>query len=154
MTRAISLGLAAGIFAGDQWLKNRAEECLREGETLSWCGGRLLIRKLHNSGMMLNLGESRRKLVALLSVILTGAAAAIFLVSFGQKGCGLLRLGLGTLLGGAFSNTYDRLKRKYVVDYFSFGVKWKNLRRVVFNLADLCVMIGAVLTVLGSQTCQ
>ena len=38
-------------------------------------------------------------------------------VTLGQKGKAALKLGLAFLLGGAFSNTYDRLKRKYVVDY-------------------------------------
>ena len=49
------------------------------------------------------------------------------------------------LLGGAFSNTYDRLKRKYVVDYFSFGVKWEPLRAIVFNISDFCILIGALI---------
>ena len=41
-------------------------------------------------------------------------------------------------------------KRKYVVDYVSFGVKWKRLRNVVFNLSDFCIIIGALLTALGA----
>ena len=62
----------------------------------------------------------------------------------------VMRTGLAFLLGGAFSNTYDRLKRKYVVDYFSLNVKWKRLRRIVFNISDFCIMTGALLTVIGS----
>ena len=57
----------------------------------------------------------------------------------------------GTMLGGAFSNTYDRLKRKYVVDYVSFPVKNEKIRNVVFNISDFCIMIGALLMVLGSD---
>lgn len=63
----------------------------------------------------------------------------------------LLRVGLALLLGGAFSNTYDRLKRKYVVDYLSFGVRWKGLRRIVFNVSDFCILIGAMLSALGAD---
>ena len=62
----------------------------------------------------------------------------------------MLRVGLSLLLGGAFSNTYDRLKRKYVVDYVSFGVKWKKLRQVVFNISDFCIITGALLAILGA----
>ena len=41
---------------------------------------------------------------------------------------------------------YDRFKRGYVVDYFSF----KFLRKVIFNISDICIIIGAViLMILG-----
>ena len=60
-------------------------------------------------------------------------------------------MGLSVLLGGSFSNTYDRLKRKYVVDYFSFNVKCCGIRRIVFNISDFCIMIGAAMAVLGTS---
>ena len=68
-------------------------------------------------------------------------------------GSGLLKWGLTVMLGGAYSNTYDRLKRKYVVDYVSFNVPFQRLRQVVFNLGDFCIMIGAMLSVL-SEICK
>ena len=57
---------------------------------------------------------------------------------------------LALLLGGSFSNTYDRLRRKYVVDYLSFPVKWKWFRDIVFNISDFCIIIGALLAALGA----
>ena len=51
------------------------------------------------------------------------------------------------MLGGAYSNTYDRLVRKYVVDYVSFRVPGR-LKKVIFNIGDFCIMIGALLCVL------
>ncbi|HJA92944.1 MAG TPA: signal peptidase II, partial [Candidatus Eisenbergiella merdipullorum] len=60
-------------------------------------------------------------------------------------GCAALKTGLSLLLGGAWSNTYDRLKRKYVVDYFSLNVKWKPLRQIIFNISDFCILIGALI---------
>lgn len=143
-------GIVAAIFCGDLWIKNRIEQSGEEGETRKICKGRLLIRKHHNKGAMLNVGQSRRKLVAAVSVALTMVVAAAFLLSLGRRGNNLLRAGLALLLGGAFSNTYDRLRRKYVVDYVSFGVKWDRLRRVVFNLSDFCIIIGALLAALGA----
>ena len=77
-------------------------------------------------------------------------ATVIFLLTFSIKGNGMLKAGLAFLLGGAYSNTYDRLVRKYVVDYVSFPVKNKKLRSIVFNISDFCIMIGALLMVLGS----
>ena len=131
------------IFAGDFWIKNQVEQKRAEGETREILGGRLLLRRYHNRGAALNFGERRRPLVAAVSVLLTLAALGALILSLGQKGNGMLRVGLSLLLGGAFSNTYDRLKRKYVVDYVSFGVKRKKLREVVFNISDYCIITGA-----------
>lgn len=150
MITGICISLMAVIFAGDLWIKNHIERTGTEGETRKLWGGRILIRKHHNRGAMLNAGQSRQKAVAALSVIMTLAAAAVFLFSLGQKGNNTLRIGLALLLGGAFSNTYDRLKRKYVVDYFSFGVKWKRLRNIIFNLSDFCIIIGALTSAIGA----
>ncbi|MBS5063751.1 MAG: signal peptidase II, partial [Hungatella hathewayi] len=41
------------------------------------------------------------------------------------------------------SNLYDRLKRGYVVDYFSIQAGF--LKKVVLNLGDLFIMTGAVI---------
>ena len=136
-----------GIFFGDLWVKNRIEQ----GDMpASLCKNRILLKRYHNTGAMLNLGQHRRNAVAALSVVLCVIMAIVFLFSLGTKGNNLLRIGLSLLLGGSFSNTYDRLQRKYVVDYFSFNVKCRGIRRIVFNLSDFCIMIGALLVVLGT----
>ena len=153
MAIAICLLIVPAVFFGDLWLKNRVEKYIpargekREKKLLD---GRTLIRKHHNRGAMLNAGEKNRTVVAALSLFLTAVLVPVFIISLGRRGNGLLRTGLALLLGGAFSNTYDRLKRKYVVDYLSFGVKWKWFRGIVFNISDFCIMIGALLSVLGA----
>ena len=140
----------AAVFAGDLWIKDHIEKTLAENETRQAWNGRILIRRHHNRGAVLNLGDTKGKLVAVISVVMTVAAVIVFIMSLGQKGNNILRMGLALLLGGAFSNTYDRLKRKYVVDYFSFGVKWKGLRSVIFNLSDFCIMFGALIAAFGT----
>lgn len=146
----LCLCIIGTIFLGDMWIKNHIERTGVEGETKEALGGKLLIRKHHNRGVALNLGQRKRSVVAVISVIMTLAVLTVFLLSFGQRGSNLLRVGLSLLLGGAFSNTYDRLKRKYVVDYVSFGVRWKGLRRIIFNISDFCIITGALLTALGA----
>ena len=113
-----------------------------------YCKG-TLIRKHHNKGMMLNAGQKRKRLVAVFSLAFTLILTVVFIVSLGRRGNNLLRLGLALLLGGAFSNTYDRLRRGYVVDYVSFPVKWQAFRKIVFNCSDFCIIIGALLSALG-----
>lgn len=150
MMTGICLGIIAAVFLGELWIKNKVERTLEEGSTRKLWNGRILIRRHHNRGVMLNAGQTKQEAIAVLSAIITLAAAAVFLCSLGRKGNRMLRVGLALLLGGAFSNTYDRLKRKYVVDYLSFGVKWKWLRNIIFNISDFCIMIGALTAAIGA----
>ncbi|MCI9066975.1 MAG: signal peptidase II [Lachnospiraceae bacterium] len=143
--------LAAGIFLLDLLIKNYIETHLEVGQEKSVCRGKLLIRRYHNRGAFLDAGEKRQKAVALLSLLLTLFMTVVFLSTFSLRGNSTLRAGLALLLGGAYSNTYDRLTRNYVVDYVSFPVKNKRVRRVVFNISDFCIMIGALLMVLGDM---
>ncbi len=142
--------LAMVIFLFDLWIKNYIEKARKEGEETTICGGRLLVRRYHNKGAMLDVGARRQDLVAVLSVALTLGLTVLFALTFSYKGSRTLRAGLAFLLGGAYSNTYDRLVRKYVVDYVSFPVKNKRIRSIVFNISDFCIVIGAFLMVLGS----
>ena len=142
--------MAMAIFLLDLWIKNHIEHSRKEGAETAVCGGRLLIRRYHNKGAMLDAGAGRSSLVAALSVALTLGLTVLFVLTFSGKGSKMLKAGLALLLGGAYSNTYDRLVRKYVVDYVSFPVKNQKIRNVVFNISDFCIMIGALLMVLGS----
>lgn len=143
--------LAAAIFLTDLMIKNWVEREGTEGKERKIGNGLLLLRKHHNKGMFLNAGEGKSTLVTLLSISLTLAATVVFLVTFSFRGSRLLKTGLAMLLGGAYSNTYDRMHRHYVVDYVSFPVKNEAVRRIIFNISDFCIMIGALCMVLGSR---
>lgn len=151
MSVIIFAALAAGIFLLDLLIKNHIEEHLQVGEEKPVCQGRLLLRRYHNKGAFLDAGEKRQKAVALLSLLLTLFMTVVFLATFSFRGNSTLRAGLALLLGGAYSNTYDRLTRNYVVDYVSFPVKNKRIRRIVFNISDFCIIIGAFLMTLGQS---
>ncbi|MBD5474325.1 MAG: signal peptidase II [Lachnospiraceae bacterium] len=142
-----------GIFGLELGIKNYIEKSLEEGEKRPKCKEFLVIRKYHNQGAFLNMGERRPWIVAALSVILTLLLTGFFTCTFTMAGGGMLKWGLTLMLGGAFGNTYDRLRRKYVVDYVSFNVPFKRLRQIVFNISDFCIMIGAMLSVI-SEICK
>ncbi len=147
MTYAI---LSALIFLLDFMIKDKIENNATEGEEKEVGNGLFILKKYHNKGAFLNLGENNSRLVAIFSITLTLAMTVLFLATFTFKGSRLLKTGLAFLLGGAYSNTYDRMRRHYVVDYVSFPVKNKFIRRIVFNISDFCIMIGALCMVLGS----
>lgn len=141
------VALILGIFGLEYKLKNQIEESGMEGKEKPVLKNTLLIRKYHNTGAFLDAGHDKPRAVLILSVLLTFILTAVFVISLGMAGNRTLKWGLSFLLGGAYSNTYDRLVRKYVVDYVSFNLPVKWLRRIVFNVADFCIMIGALLCV-------
>ncbi len=143
--------LAAAVFTLDLLIKNHIEKTRTEGEAEAVCGGMIVVHRYHNKGAFLNLGETKQKLMTIVSLLLTLILTVVFLTTFTFRGRKILKAGLALLLGGAYSNTYDRLVREYVVDYVSFPVKNKKIASVVFNISDFCIMIGALMMVLGQK---
>lgn len=147
----IYLGIAVAIFLAELFIKAYVEKHGEHGRVKKTLGGRVLLQKYHNKGAFLNIGERRSRVVAGLSVMLTIGTFFLLLLTLGKKGNTMLKTGLSFLLGGAFSNTYDRVARKYVVDYISFDVKCKPLAQIVFNTADFFIMAGAMITALAAK---
>lgn len=133
------------IFIGELFQKNRVEAEIKENSSKKALHNTIILTKYHNYGAMLDAGAKKPRLIRLLSVFLTAMAAVLFLFSLGMAGNGLLKTGFSLLLGGAFSNTYDRIKRGYVVDYFRINVPVKAVRRIIFNVSDFCIIIGAAM---------
>lgn len=136
--------ITIGTFITDYIVKNKVEKQLKAGEILPVFHGKLLLRKFHNTGAMFSIGEKKQKEVAGISVLFTVFMTGVFVATLGYKGKGLLKTGLSLILGGAYSNTYDRILRKFVVDYVSFPVKNKRLRNIIFNISDFAIIIGAL----------
>lgn len=65
------LSLIAAIFTGDFFLKNHMEKTLEQGKTKEILKGRILLRKYHNEGACLNIGEKKAGMVAAVSLLLT-----------------------------------------------------------------------------------
>lgn len=143
--------IAVSIFLLEFGIKEWVERTGKTGEEKEILNGKLLLRKYHNKGAFLDLGAGRSGLMAVLSLLLTLSMTLVFLMTFGMRGGRLMKTGLSFLLGGAYSNTYDRLHRRYVVDYVSFPVRNPALRRIVYNLSDFCIMIGALCIVLSGM---
>ncbi|RKJ43148.1 signal peptidase II [bacterium 1XD8-76] len=139
------------IFTGELFWKDHVEREIPEGSSKKALRNTVILTKHHNYGAAFNTGERRPGIVKGISVLLTVLAAIFFIFSFGTVGKGMLKFGLSLLLGGAFSNTYDRLRRGYVVDYFRLNVPAKRIRNLIFNISDFCIVVGAVLAVLGEQ---
>lgn len=144
----VYLGIVAGIFWTEFIIKTFVEKKGKIGVTKSVCGGKILLKKYHNKGFALDIGQQKQRAVAFASLVLTVMISFVALLG-SKRWNKRIKTGLSFVLGGAYSNTYDRLARNYVVDYISLGVKNRRLRRIVFNVADFCIMIGSILVVIG-----
>ena len=147
----IYTAIAALLCGADSLIKYAIERNHPDGELRPALHGKIIIRKFHNKGAMLNLGASRQQTMAVLSVIFTVFMTGVYGGTLGTRGRHMLKTGLSLILGGAYSNTYDRLFRKYVVDYVSFEVRNPRLRNIVFNLSDFGIMIGSCLLVISQM---
>lgn len=149
MTVYTAIGALLG--ATDGVIKYAVERNHPDGVIKPALDGKIMLRKFHNKGAMLNLGASRQQTMAVISVAFTLLMTGVYIGTLTLKGRAMLKTGLALILGGAYSNTYDRLFRKYVVDYVSFEVPYPRLRRIVFNLADFGIIIGSLLLVLSEM---
>ena len=137
------------IFFGEWRLKSYFEAVYNFKSQKLICKDSIRLRKYHNYGAFLNIMEKKKKVLHAISIIFTTIIALFFLITLSQKGNRVLKLGLSLLLGGAFSNTYDRLTREYVIDYFSFCSPWEGLNRIIFNISDFCIIIGTLIITLN-----
>lgn len=137
--------ISVALFMIDGIIKYRVEKYGKAGEILPVLQGKLLLRKYHNTGAMLGIGKDKPYVIACISVLFSVFMTGVFVATLGYHGKTALKTGLALLLGGAYSNTYDRVKRKYVVDYVSFPVKNEKLRNIIFNISDFGIIIGAFL---------
>jgi len=150
----LSLGIAGAIFIADEHYKELSEDKLLPGMTGNSNASKnendlITFKNSHNEGAMLNFGSKNPELTKAISVVFTIVVTAIYIMTLGTKGRHLLKTGLVTILGGAYSNTYDRLRRGYVVDYISINKGNNFMKNVVYNLGDFAIMIGALLVVIG-----
>ena len=147
------------LFATDNAVKEYIETHVSQDTQIPVLGGKICMKNHHNTGAMFHLGGNNRSMIAVISLVFSAFVSGIFAAALTTKGHVILKSGLAILLGGAYSNTYDRLKRKYVVDYVSF--RFKNtqgkmpeklkhaLEAIVFNISDFGIILGAMLIVVS-----
>lgn len=144
------LSVTACLMLLDIALKSIMEGYLAEGEERTACKGKVILRKVYNRGFCMNLMEGRPEAVKYLS-----SYAAVLLTIYQlltllkRKHC-VKKIGLSLAAAGAWSNTFDRWLRGYVIDYVGIQTKWKKITDITFNLADICIAAGGILLLLCS----
>ncbi len=140
MLAVVFAALAGVLLALDRISKAWATRTLALGDPHPLIGDAIRLTRVHNTGGAFGILAGKPGLFIAVSIAIAVAAVVAFLVLRGRRP--LLRLALVFVFVGAVGNLIDRLTIGYVVDFFEI------VGFPVFNVADSCVTLGAILLVL------
>ncbi|MHB1314369.1 MAG: signal peptidase II [Christensenellales bacterium] len=132
--------LVIALVAVDQLVKNLAEIHIAPGSIVPLVDGIIDLTFVQNTGAAFSMFSN--SFYFLLGVrIFAGAAMIFILVRYHERLHALLRVSMGLILAGALGNLIDQILLGQVRDMFAF----RFVDFAVFNVADICITIGAVL---------
>lgn len=149
MKRRWFLRESAVLFGVDQLMKTYVEQNLDKGEQKKLTD-RIVLRRVHNKGMCLNLLDREPDLVKYLSVFSAAVLTLIYGISLTRRKGFWRKKGLALMAAGAWSNTFDRCARGHVVDYIGFRCENKKVSDVTYNLGDFFIAAGGLTALLTS----
>ena len=136
------IGIAVSVVILDQLTKYLVRTYLAVGETwvpFEWLRPYARIVHWNNTGAAFGIFPSAGGIFTVVAVLVIGAILVYFPRVPRQQV--VVRIALALQLGGAAGNLVDRLLHGPVIDFVSVG------NFAVFNVADSCITIGAVLLV-------
>ena len=135
------LAVTATLVA-DQIAKALVRAYLPPGEIVKVFGNFLIINQQRNSGIAFSLfTRANNTVIIIFTLVLVGLLLAYVL--WKRESDRLALVGLGLICGGALGNIIDRFAFGQVIDFVDFNF-WP-----VFNLADLAIVIGVFLFMIG-----
>lgn len=126
----------------DQFFKKLAIENLSSIETMPIINDVFHFSYIENAGAAFGILDEKSMLLSVLTIVIL--AVIIWFIITGKIKNKFILWTMALILGGGIGNLIDRLSRGYVVDYLDLRV----INFAVFNFADCCVVIGAILTIL------
>lgn len=150
MVILVMMGLTLSLTLIDILCKSYVEGYMSKGEERSFYDGKVKLRKVYNKGVCFNLLERHQDVVKGLSAAVTMLLTIYQLITLMRKRHYLKKAGLSLMAAGAWSNTFDRLIRGYVIDYVGFQTKWKKITEITYNLGDFFLLAGSIFMMLSS----
>lgn len=140
MVYGIIIALTAGVDQALKWWIER-QEPEDFPRPMEKTGGKILLYRNHNAGFPFGFLQKHAEVVRNFPLVVTSMLAGVLCYLVPRKEKTLHKAALAVVIGGSVSNLYDRFVRRYVVDYFS--IQFGFLKKVVFNLGDMCVFAGS-----------
>ena len=150
------IGLAA-LFGTDQYIKKLIDQkfCTSEEKRngdkkpleKDVLNGKVKLRKLYNKGIAFSKLSNHPDAAKKISFAGVAIVLAYFIVLMFRKEQHGLRWAITFILSGSLSNLVDRIRKGYVIDYFSINTKRPGKSKLVFNLGDIFIFIGAIIII-------
>lgn len=134
----------------DITLKSCIEGYMTRKEERTTCNGKLILRKVYNRGFCMNLLDDDPETVKYASAFVTVILTICQLLTLLRKKQYVKKAGLSLMTAGAWSNTFDRWVRGYVIDYIGFQTKSEKITKITYNLGDILIGIGSILVIVSS----
>lgn len=99
------------------------------------------ITYVRNNGAAWSILSGNRLFLIIISLLALGLIYLYFIKN--KELTKLENFSYGLLIGGTIGNLIDRIIHGYVIDYLDFKIF--NYSFPVFNLADICIVIGVIL---------
>ena len=136
--------LLLGTFAIDQITKYIIDATIQLGQSIPVIKNFFSITAVHNTGAAWSMFEGQMVLFAIVSIIALGILIAYFASTKQEEF--ITRSGLILMISGTLGNFYDRMMFQYVRDFLDFNIFGYDFP--VFNVADICLCVGAGLIIL------
>lgn len=149
--RTLALVLVLSTVGCDRVTKHLAITKLADTPAQSHFAGVFRIEYAENTGAFLSLGAGLPKWARTVLLTIGPALALAAIAAIKNHWVGLPLVGASLVFAGGVSNLADRVARGSVVDFMNVGIG--TLRTGIFNVADIAVLLGAVIIVYyGSRT--
>ena len=133
-------------FVLDQLLKSLVISKIVYSETISLINNFLYLTYVKNTGGAWSILSNNTFFLIIIGLITIGVF--IYYVIKNNKFTYFETMSFGLLLGGIFGNFLDRIVYKGVIDYI--GLIFGNYYFPVFNLADICIVVGAFMLIIDN----
>jgi signal peptidase II len=141
--------IGALVFAGDQATKSMVVGSIPEHAVVPVIPQFLNLTNVSNAGAAFGLFSDSPSAWKTGLLIFVSAALLLSVLSFVWRVRRLqweAGVGLALILGGAFSNLFDRVRAGRVIDFLD--LYFRSYHWYTFNLADSAIVVGAVFLVL------
>lgn len=132
--------IAAVVIAGDQLTKAWVMNTLKPIGDIPLWEGVFHFHYAQNTGASFGMLPGFKWVFTAFSVAASIAIIA-YIVRQRRWLPAMLAVPLGLMLGGAIGNLIDRIRVGYVIDFLYF----KLINFAIFNVADSCLVVGAIL---------
>lgn len=142
MKKSIYFLIGAFVIVLDQITKYLVRANMQPGDRIPVIGNWMSIYYVQNTGTAFSMFSGNRFVTIFLTSVLI-ICCIVFIVKEGSKKVSLIPVLFTFVAAGGISNMIDRLTLGYVTDMISCG------RFAVFNVADIGVTCGCILTLIA-----